>query len=782
MKTRLTLSVSILLCILLSASAQTLSVTGKVQTPAGEPLDFVNIVLTTAKDSTFIAGTVTNGSGEFTLSVGREYPQPWMLTASYLGFESKTLPVTDRQVGTIIMDSKDEMLDEVMITAASKPYTQKGTSLIANVSSTLLKDAGTAIDVLENVPYVKVAGTDVSVFGKGTPLIYINNRKVQSSSELEQLNSAQIKSIEVITTPGSQYDATVGAVIKITTIRSNNQEFAGSFLGRAEKGHEWNEAGSMNLTYHSNKLNLYGDFSARNTQRREDQKLMGQIHGEKEYQHTDASRLRQKSRPFSSGVGMDYAFNEKHSAGGKFSYSWNGKSNFRVNTLLNRSEDGVILETLRNNGFYDFGGHNGYLNSYYSGEMGKLAINLNVDYAYGKSSIDSDFENLYEDREKEYIKSKSQSDFKLIAGKLDFSFPLALGTAMFGSEYAYTDNDSRYANDSQELQEDLPSTVTNNRQDLLALFASYRKEIGNFSFNAGLRFEHVKFDYSLNNVLQKEQSKKYNDLFPVVSLFYAIPDKSINMSLSYRKTISRPSYYQLRGDIQYNSPYGYEGGNPALLSAFINDVSYMFSYRTFTLMAGYKYIEDDAAFITEQFGDKPITLSTNININKSEKVYVSSVWSPTFFKIWNPEVEVGFNKQFLSMEYEGKSVSYNKPGISCSLYNTVKLPKEFALILYAGYESASESGFAYSYSSSFVSFSAQKRFLDNRLSVRVGASDIFRKNKERWDMNYKNVHTEKRNEGDSRRAYIRVSYNLNRVKKYSGKGAATEEKNRLGIY
>ena len=51
----------------------------------------------------------------------------------------------------------------------------------------------------------------LEVLGKGVPLIYINNRKVRNLDELDRLNSENIKQVELITNPGAEYGASVGA-------------------------------------------------------------------------------------------------------------------------------------------------------------------------------------------------------------------------------------------------------------------------------------------------------------------------------------------------------------------------------------------------------------------------------------------------------------------------------------------------------------------------------------------------------------------------------------------
>ncbi|MGN0061305.1 MAG: hypothetical protein ACI382_02955, partial [Alloprevotella sp.] len=59
----------------------------------------------------------------------------------------------------------------------------------------------------------------ISVSGKGTPLVYINHRLVRDAKELNRLKSREIKSVEVITSPGAKYDASASSVIRINTTK-----------------------------------------------------------------------------------------------------------------------------------------------------------------------------------------------------------------------------------------------------------------------------------------------------------------------------------------------------------------------------------------------------------------------------------------------------------------------------------------------------------------------------------------------------------------------------------
>ena len=80
---------------------------------------------------------------------------------------------------------------------------------------------GSANDVLERVPGITRKSNDVlEVLGKGQPVIYINGRQIRDKTELEQLSSGEIASVELVTNPGARYDATAKAVVRIRSSAS----------------------------------------------------------------------------------------------------------------------------------------------------------------------------------------------------------------------------------------------------------------------------------------------------------------------------------------------------------------------------------------------------------------------------------------------------------------------------------------------------------------------------------------------------------------------------------
>ncbi len=184
-------------------------VKGRITGEDDVPLDFVNVVL--YRDSTYLTGTVTDTDGVFTLQT--DIAGTLTAKASFVGYETFTTSVpASGNLGTIKLVPTAMELGEVVVTAARPSTVMKGNALVTNVEGSALALAGTASDVLARVPMVVDNGGSLEVFGKGSPEIYINGRKVNDLQELAQLNSQDIKNVSVITNPGAAYAADVKSV------------------------------------------------------------------------------------------------------------------------------------------------------------------------------------------------------------------------------------------------------------------------------------------------------------------------------------------------------------------------------------------------------------------------------------------------------------------------------------------------------------------------------------------------------------------------------------------
>ena len=103
---------------------------------------------------------------------------------------------------TTLFDKFSKELGEVVVKAHLPQYKKTHEGLLTNVAGTVLGKMGTAEDVLKHVPSIVKKKDGYEVVGKGTPIIYINNKQVRDSRELQRLKSDAIKNVEIITSPG----------------------------------------------------------------------------------------------------------------------------------------------------------------------------------------------------------------------------------------------------------------------------------------------------------------------------------------------------------------------------------------------------------------------------------------------------------------------------------------------------------------------------------------------------------------------------------------------------
>ena len=191
-----------------SLSAQTVS--GKLIDENSQPLPYANVVLLSLPDSAFVNGTISGEDGSFTLESTSENQ---IVKISSIGYKTVCKPVSPANIGIVQLVSDAQQLGEVVVKADLPKTRVKGDAMVTTVAGSILENAGTGNDLLNKIPGVSASEGDIQVFGAGTPEIYINGRKVRDKSELDQLASDNIKSVEVVNNPGSRYDATVNAVI-----------------------------------------------------------------------------------------------------------------------------------------------------------------------------------------------------------------------------------------------------------------------------------------------------------------------------------------------------------------------------------------------------------------------------------------------------------------------------------------------------------------------------------------------------------------------------------------
>ncbi|MBO4765552.1 MAG: hypothetical protein J5508_07605, partial [Bacteroidales bacterium] len=237
---------------------------GKVVDANGEPVPYANVAVLSKVDSSVVCGAVTLDDGTFNIVTSET---DGIMMVAMLGYGTQYLTPVDGMVITLIEDT--QMLEGAAVTAVMPVTKLTAEGLQTNVRGSVLENVGTANDVLSRTPGLITTHNGLEVIGKGAPLVYINGRKVTDASELARLQSNEIQSIEVITNPGAQYDATVRAVVRIKTIKRQGDGFGLNFsaydtqsLRRADFNDQYT---NLNLNYRTGGVDIFAGINYDNS-------------------------------------------------------------------------------------------------------------------------------------------------------------------------------------------------------------------------------------------------------------------------------------------------------------------------------------------------------------------------------------------------------------------------------------------------------------------------------------------------------------------------------------
>ena len=336
----------IILSMLLPVVTYAQSITGKLIDTQNQPVPFANII-TLAADSAFIAGTVSNDDGSFEVTAN---PNAALLKVSYIGYQEVILPIENKSdMGIIRLQEESTLLGEVVVKGTIPVTRIKGDAMVTTIENSVLADVGSAKDVLSKVPGLVLKKGEMSdafeVLGKGAPLIYINGREVRNQSELEQLNSDEIKNVELITNPGARYDASVKAVVRIQTVKRQGDGFGFDLRSSYIQSENTDLIEQLNFNYRHNNFDLFGTVnynrfrSEMNTDISEERKVSSDL-----WNQTDHYDTRSANDNIEAVLGMNYMINENHSIGVRYDLT---------STLKNTMEKDMTTDVIINGQFND---------------------------------------------------------------------------------------------------------------------------------------------------------------------------------------------------------------------------------------------------------------------------------------------------------------------------------------------------------------------------------------------------------------------------------------------
>ena len=758
---------------LVAMAGQAQEITGRVIDEQSLPIAFVNVVLLNRTDSVFIVGAVTKDDGTFTIETDK---QDGILKVTSVGYIVKYIDARQGNVGDIQMQPDTQMLGEVIVKGHVPQFQMGNEGLVTNVENTLLSQLGTACDVLKHVPGIIAKDNQYEVFGKGTPIIYINGRKMRNYRELEQLKSTDIKNIELVTNPGAKYDATVGAIVKIQTVRKAGDGFSIDTWGRWKQGRKDQEAASLDMNYRKNGLDIFASLWASKENNLQWSELTQEVQTDTLWQQRNDMKVDMVNRDYSIETGFNYLLGEKHTFGAKYECS----------LPTDYDETTTLLSDVTTNGeFYDKwenltqkqtrGNAKHKLNAYYIGKVGKLDIDWNFDYLHSGYDEQSKIAETCQIQDNRTLDAENRVKNRMLASKLTMTYPLFGGSLDFGAEYINTKRQDDYVNP----QGYVASTYSTLKEQSISPYAEYSillPKVG--QFRMGLRYEHVNFDYYDNGHLVEGQSRSYSNLYP--SLSFATRLGKVQAQIAYSAKTTRPTYRQLSNDVFYVNRYGMQRGNPLLDNSIIHNVSLQGMWKFLQFSINYSDERGRIIHWMEQMDNSHVTLVTYKNINSLKWIVPFVSLAPTF-GIWHPQLSLGFRKQWLTMETTAGNISLNKPMLIAQANNTFRFSKTLTGELNFRYQGPGHYQNIYlDYHQTVLDVSIVKTFFNDRLSIKLAGEDLLDRHRDGNLVYNHQVKLWQGNYYDRRQFVATIRYKFNTTRsKYKGTGAGNDEKNRL---
>lgn len=666
-------------------------------------------------------------------------------------------------------DSLARELNEVVVTAKQPATKLNGTTLVSTIAGSNLADLGNALDVLAQLPMIKVQDNTVSVIGKSNIEIYIDGRPMRDNMELQQILSSNLKKVELLMAPGAAYASTTGAVLKITTKRNFVQGLSLTDQFILERRRKWSVMDYLALSYRSGSW----EFFANGTINHNNSLIKGTTTNLLVYQgkETVVGSSQHNSYPTTVGVakaGFNYSKGAE-SFGAYYRYNpERGDFNNTGSEWLNANP------AISSNIDKHTRAHSHLASLYYENTFAEKYL-LHFDGDFRRSNEKNSVATSYPASSNPAVNSTDERASTLWAGKLYLDFPLAKGNFTVGTQDSYTHTSLDYHMLNDAVSEYIPSSLTDARQTSAALFASWSRMFGKFSLSVGARYEYVDYDFKVNGIRDKDVSRRNHLLTPDISLAYAFNDDS-QLSLSYKMATVKPPYSQLTGSLNYVGMHQIEGGNPGLRDEKMHNIQLFGMWKGFIFQADFARSLDTYAYVKELYPADNLQLIMHpVNIDVSAlSLYL--VWSQPVRR-WTPNATIGVYRQWLDIA----GTRYDKPIFSYYFDNTFALPHGWTITANISGRSQGDMH-TNRFSTTWFTMDASigKSFINKSLAVKLTATDIFNTAHNDWSMNTYGIYVDKRQSYDHRGISLNITYNFQpRKSRYKGSSASEAEMNRL---
>lgn len=612
------------------------------------PVEFANVALIDHQTKKPIDGAVCDEKGRFSITkvaVGK-----YQLVVSFIGYESKEIDVylsdkiNEMDLGSIQISPSTEVLAEVVVEGEKIMVEEKVDRTIYNAENDMTTKGGDATDVLKRVPLLSVdIDGNVSLRGSSSVKVLINNKPstitaTSVADALKQIPADMIKTVEVITSPSSKYDAEGSAGIINIILKKNTLE--GLFLTADGTAGTRGSNLSLNVNYRNGKMGFSFGAFGRN---------IYNVHGkfvndQQTYSDLDTVLNIQRATTRNHGTnsqytfGWDYDINKFNSLTASLRYGKQDQMGYQDQLYTERystiDPDAYSLKNIRTT---------------------NVSGNMDASLTYTKSFVKKDREfnflgifsqnnpntgfitdeiSLVDYSVLKSYKNVNKGHTQEVTLQADFQEPIRANQLIeFGAKDVMRTVSSQYqyflsegsTGEYESLVDPQLSNNFNYDQNVTAGYVSYTLTASAFTLKTGGRYEYTNINAHYEG--QPDINiPSYGVLVPSLNVSRKLKNGNL-IKASYNRRIQRPSLRDLNPNIQGSNPLNISVGNPNLKPEYTDNygLAYSTSYKiaTIDLSTYVRYNTNDIQSARNVRGDTIVSTVQNIG---SEGNYGASVF------------------------------------------------------------------------------------------------------------------------------------------------------------
>lgn len=707
-----------------------------------KPLEYAHIIL--YENDKPVKEAVSDLNGAFIIETVKE--GKYQIHINSLGYDPYIKQVvvsnTMEDLRTIPMKMLEIGLGEVEVVVNKKQVIYKLDRRVIEASSSLLSAGGSAVNILENTPSIRVnAEGEVTFRGSSGFTVYIDGKPsvFSGTQALEQIPAGQIENIEIITTPSAKHD-TQGDIGIINVITKKHFDSGLSGFVNVNGSTLKSRGIDLLLTQQNKASRWYFGGSAVNQRRKSHFKQ------EKTTVVNDTMTVSSSDGPRESTWYM-------YTLKGGWSYS-TPRTTYALDLEggyggLKREGDLDYTETLSESGqrisdgkFFSRDNYDIH-ETFYQGNVSVKHkfndeghfINGRFYLKYGGDALEYFESNLYNsNNEREQGHRAWEDEHRwTVRGNLDYEFPYSK-TGQLKAGYQYfsyiEDGDYKMKYWNPEIKDfywrDDIYNVFFFQQEINSVYAIVSERYRAFEFQAGVRGEHTRQVLESSEEWANRLQKRF-ELFPSVHAGLNLPNNQ-KLLLAYSRRTNRPELYFMEPYITYRDYYSAEIGNPDIRPEYINSYELNYAWnkedKSLSATAFYRNRTDKIERLRVPYM-AGVTLDSMANVGHDYSAGAELTLSWQALKWWNAQMNGSLYYYKVENEYRTAGKDETSTNYEISLYNTFDMGKTTRIQLDGNFVGPSVTTQGRTDSFWYINLALRQQFLKRKLTGTLAFRDVF---------------------------------------------------------